>query len=108
MYKGSCYGITIGADLMALYVNVKQDHEAGFDPDKFPKTLEELEDMGLKLNRFDSKGRLTRLGFLISDIGYLSHYFGGGFYVHPDGRLELNTPQNLRALQNIVDYRKKV
>jgi multiple sugar transport system substrate-binding protein len=108
MYKGSCYGVTIGADLMALYVNVKQLREAGYDPDKFPKTLEELEEMGLKLNRFDKNGQLKRLGLLIQDVGYFSTYFGGGFFVHPDGRVELNTPQNLRALQNIVDYRKKI
>lgn len=108
MYKGSCYGITIGADLEALYVNCKQLREAGYDPDKFPKTLEELEAMGLKLNKYDAKGNLTRLGFLINDLGYLSHYFGGGFNVRDDGTLELNTPQNLRTLQNIVDYRKKV
>jgi len=108
MYKGSCYGVTIGADLYALYVNVKQLREAGFDPDHFPKTLEELEAMGMKLNKYDEKGNLKRLGFLMSDLGYVSHYFGGGFYVHDDGTLELNTPQNLRALQSIVDYRKKV
>ncbi len=108
MYKGSCYGITIGADLMALYVNVKQLREAGFDPDNFPKTLEELEEMGLKLNKYDAKGNLTRLGFLISDLGYVSNAFGGGFNVDERGELQLNTPQNLRALQDIVDYRKKI
>lgn len=108
MYKGSCYGITIGADLMALYVNVQQLRDAGFDPDNFPKTLEELEAMGMKLNRYDKKGNLIRLGFLISDLSYIAHCFDGGFNVHEDGTLELNTPQNLRALQDIVDYRKKI
>jgi len=108
MYRGSCYGITIGADLMALYVNCKQLRDAGFDPDHFPATLEELEAMGLKLNTYDDKGNLKRLGFMLSDIAYISHYFGGGFYVHEDGKLELNTPQNLRALQDLVDYRKKI
>jgi len=108
MYKGSCYGITIGADLMALYVNCKQLRDAGFDPDKFPKTLEELEAMGLKLNKFDEKGNLKRLGFLVRDIGYFATYFGGGFNVKEDGTLELNTPQNLRALQDLADYRKKI
>ncbi|MHB8638086.1 MAG: ABC transporter substrate-binding protein [Fimbriimonadaceae bacterium] len=108
VFKGHCYGITIGADLMALYVNVKQLRAAGFDPDKLPATLEGLEAMGMKLNRYDSHGNLTRLGFLVSDVGYLSHYFGGGFYVNPDGSLAINTPQNLRALKNIVDYRRKI
>lgn len=107
VYHGHCYGITIGADLMALYVNVKQLREAGLDPYNFPKTLEELEDWGMKLNRYDSNGNITRLGFLLRDLNYVSHYFGGGFYFK-DGKLALNTPENLRALQAIVDYRKKL
>jgi len=107
LYRGKCYGITIGADLSALYVNCKQLRDAGFDPDKFPKTLEDLEAMGLRLNQWD-KGRLKRLGFLVQDVGYLSHSFGGGFNVRPDGTAQFNTPPNLRALQNIADYRKKI
>ncbi len=108
MYRGGCYGITIGTDLMALYVNVKQCREAGLDPDKFPKTLEELEAWGMKLNQYDKKGNLTRLGFLLNDVNYLSRSFGGGFYADDEGKIELNTPQNLRALKAIVDYRKRV
>ena len=108
MYKGSCYGITIGADLSALYVNVQQIRDAGYDPDNLPKTLEGIEEMGLNLNRYDKKGNLTRLGFLISDLGYVAHSFGGGFEVLPNGDLKLDTPENLRALQNMVDYRRKV
>lgn len=108
MLGDHCYGITIGADLMALYVNVQQLRDAGYDPDRFPKTLEELEEMGLDLNRYDKEGNLTRLGFLISDLGYVAHSFGGGFNMRPDRTLTLNTPENLRALKNLVDYRKKV
>lgn len=108
MFRGHCYGITIGADLAALYVNVKQLREQGLDPDRFPKTLEDLEEWGMKLNRWDKQRNLTRLGFLLNDLPYVAHYFGGGFYVHEDGRVELNTRQNLRALKAIVDYRKKI
>lgn len=108
MYRGHCYGVTIGADLMALYVNVKQLREAGYDPDHMPQTLEELETLGLKLNRYDDKKNLKRLGFLLSDLNYVSRSFGGGFDVKQDGKLELNTPQNVRALKAIVDFRKKV
>ena len=108
MYRGKCYAITIGADLMALYVNVKQLREAGFDPDKFPKTLEELEDMGIKLNKYDKQGNITRLGFLLSDLPYVARYFGGGFDVSQNGSLSLNTKNNLRALESIVSFRKKI
>jgi len=108
MYKGRVYGITIGSDLYALYVNVKQCREAGLDPDHFPTTLEELERWGDKLNQYDKNGNLTRLGFVLSSLDYIAYLFGGGFYVHPDGTYDLNTPQNLRALQRIVDERKKL
>lgn len=108
VFHGHCYGVTIGADLMALYVNVKQCREAGLDPDHFPKTLEELNDWGMKLNKWDKEGHLTRLGFLLNDLGYVVHYFGGGFDILPDGTLRLNTPENLRGLKAIVDYRKKI
>lgn len=108
MYRGKCYGVTIGADLMALYVNAKQLREAGYDPDNFPKTFEGLVEMGLKLNKFDNKGNLTRLGFSISDLQYLARSFNGGFDLAPNGDLTLNTPQNVRALKAIVDYRKKI
>ena len=108
MYHGKCYGITIGADLMALYVNCKQLRDAGFDPDHFPKTLEELEEMGIKLNQYDDKKNLKRLGFLVSDVAYFTHYFGGDFDVKENGDLKLNTPENLRALKALVDYRKRI
>ncbi|MEZ0326665.1 MAG: ABC transporter substrate-binding protein [Fimbriimonas sp.] len=107
MYRGKCYGITIGADLMALYVNVKQLREEGLDPDKFPKTLEELEEWGLRLNKRDKDGQLTRLGFLLSDVAYVSRTFGGGFEVE-NGKPHIDTPENLRALEAIASYRKKV
>lgn len=106
-YQGHCYGITIGGDLMALYVNAKQLRDAGFDPDRFPKTLEEVEAMGLKLNRFDKNGNLKRLGFLLNDVAYVSHYFGGGLLIR-NGKVRIDTPENIRALQTIVDYRRKV
>ena len=108
IFKGHCYGITIGADLMGLYVNSQQLRDAGYDPNNFPKTLEELQAMGLKLNKYDDKGNLKRLGFLVSDLAYFARYFGGGFDVEENGELKLDTPQNLRALQTMVDYRKQM
>jgi len=57
-FGGKTYGITIGADLYALYVNVDQLKEAGVDPDDFPTTLEGLEVLSDKLHRFDNQGNL--------------------------------------------------
>lgn len=108
MFRGKVYGITIGSDLYGLYVNVAQLREAGFDPDRFPETFEDLVDLGVKLTRFDKNGNITRLGYVQSGLDYFSHSFGGGFFAHEDGTLELNTPQNLRALKAIVAQRKRL
>lgn len=108
MYEGKCYGVTIGADLMALYVNVAQIREAGYDPDNLPNTLEGLEELGVQLNRYDAQKNLKRLGLLYSDISYLARSFGGGFDVLPDGTLRLDTPENLRALEHLTAYRKRI
>lgn len=108
MYAGKCYGVTIGADLMALYVNVQQIRDAGLDPDNLPTTLEGLEELGIKLNQYDAQKNLKRLGLLYSDISYLVRSFGGGFDVLPDGTLKLDTPENLRALEHLTAYRKRI
>jgi multiple sugar transport system substrate-binding protein len=107
-YDGKTYGITIGADLFALYVNVGQLREAGFDPDKFPTTLEGLELMAEKLHQRNTQGQLTRLGFLLNSLDYVSHSFGGGFLVPKVGDPTLDSKENLRALRAITDQRKKL
>lgn len=108
IYKGKVYGITIGSDLYGLYVNADHFREAGLDPDKdFPKTYEELVELGIKLTKWDkNKHNITRLGFLSSDVGFLAETFGGGFNIKPGNRPELDTPANVRTLKAMTDMRK--
>lgn len=108
MYKGRVYGITIGADLYALYVNVAAMKEVGADPDRFPETMEELEALSQQLTKVDSSGNYTRLGYVPGNLEYLAHTFGGGFFLGPDGKPQLHTPANRRALEEIVRQRKKL
>ena len=50
----------------ALYWNKDMFKEAGLDPDKPPKTLEELENISNKITKKDKSGRMEKIGFLPS------------------------------------------
>ncbi len=109
MFRGKTYGVTIGSDLYALYVNVDHLKEIGVDVDKdFPTTLEGLCQLGTKLHRFDQQRNLVRLGYDLGYFQYLAYGFGGGFWDDEAGKLLLDTPRNLRALEAIVRERKKI
>jgi len=107
-YQGHLYGITMGFDLWTCYY--RQDHfeQAGLDPDVFPTTLEELVAASEKLNRFDGSGKITRIGFLPQTFVNYVASFRGGFYDDKTGRVTLNTAENLRALEFIVETRKRL
>jgi multiple sugar transport system substrate-binding protein len=108
IYKGKLYGVTTGTNVWALYYNCKHLKEAGLDPKKFPTTLEELMIWGNKLNKFDARKNLTRMGFLPTWYAEYAPVFGGGFYDWNSEKLTLNSPQNLRALTFLVNARKKI
>ncbi|MCX5759579.1 MAG: extracellular solute-binding protein, partial [Candidatus Hydrogenedentes bacterium] len=83
-------------------------HEAGLDPAQFPQTLEGLVAWGEKLHKFDAAGNLTRMGFMPTLFVTYAPAFGGGFYDWSNGRVLIDTPENLRALTYLVDQRKKL
>ncbi|HEX5324323.1 MAG TPA: ABC transporter substrate-binding protein [Capsulimonadaceae bacterium] len=105
-YKGHLYGLTVGFDIYACYWRPDQWRAAGLDPNHFPTSLEALVAAGNKLNQYDSSDRLTRLGFLPQDFAWYAPSFGGGFWDADTGQVELNTPQNLRALSYIYQTHK--
>ena len=107
-YGGKTYGITIGADLMGYYVNCAQLREIGVDPDKPPKTFEELVALGERLTKRDAKGHIIRLGLNVDDLATQSIAWGGGFYDPKKGVLTMNTPENLACLTALVEQKKKV
>lgn len=107
-YRGKTYGITIGADLMGYYVNCEHLREIGADPDKPPKTFDELVALGEKLTKRDAKGNIIRLGFNVSDIATQSLAWNGGFYDPKTQKLTMDTPQNVAALTALVNQRKTV
>ncbi|RYG48765.1 extracellular solute-binding protein [bacterium] len=108
-FNGKLYALTPTMNLSAVYVNVKQLREIGVDPYKeFPKTLEELIELGKRLDRFDKDGTLLRQGFNMGNWNNLAPLYGGGFYDFQKNELTLDRPENVRALAALVDERKRV
>lgn len=108
MFKGKTYGVTIGSDLYALYVDIDALEEVGLDVDNFPTTLEGVVEWGRKLDKFDEKGNQTRMGYVPTYYLYTSYSFGQGFYDWDKGELDLQNPSNLRSLDYMVKERKRV
>ena len=105
-YKGHPYAMVTGVNLYACYC--RKDHltEAGLSAEDFPNTMEELIRWGRKLDKYDQAENLTRIGFMPSFIFPVIGSLGGGFYDDQRQCLTLNTPQNLRALELLVSWRK--
>jgi ABC-type sugar transport system, periplasmic component len=97
--SGGLYAMPYLIDDSALLWNKKCFREAGLDPDRPPRTLEELEQFVIKLTKKDSTGRLTQLGLLPPDDIYVFKcLFGGSLYDPATGRLTADSPENVAAL----------
>lgn len=91
-YDGVRYGYPVEAgNFQQLYINVDMFEEVGLDPNKPPKTFDELLEYAKKLTKYDSKGNITVAGFPIRYTGNLAtgvadknitilHAFGGRLF----------------------------
>ncbi|MGC8785607.1 MAG: extracellular solute-binding protein [Armatimonadota bacterium] len=105
-YKGKVYAIPAGTDDRALYYNKQLFREAGLDPDRPPRTWEELLEYAKKLTKRNPDGTYQRIGF-IPNYGnswlYLYSWQNGGEFMSPDGRTcTLNNPRTVQALEWLV------
>lgn len=88
-YKGRVYAIPNSTDDRFLFYNRTLFREAGLDPNRPPRTWEELLDYAKKLTRRDKHGAIRQIGF-IPNWGnswlYLYSWQNGGEFMSPDGR----------------------
>ncbi len=111
LYKGHVYGIPTSIDDRVLYYNRKLFRQAGLDPNKPPRTWEELQDTALKLTK-RGRGSYERIGF-IPNYGnswlYLYSWQNGGEFMSADGRTcTMDNPRTVGALQYMADFYKKL
>jgi len=118
-YNGHLYALVSTPGAVALFYNTRLFHEnadklrrAGLDPDRPPRTLEELDRYAAALNTFvvDSHGRrhLDQAGYLPMEPGwYITNtpiWFGTDVWEGNAGRFVFTDPRVVRACQWIQGY----
>ena len=107
VYKGRAYAIPHGTDDRALYWNRTLFRRAGLDPDKPPRTWDELLRCAKLLTKRRPDGSFEQIGF-IPNYGnswlYLYSWQMGGEFMTADGRTcTLDNPRTRKSLQWMVD-----
>lgn len=110
LYEGKVYAIPTGIDDRMLLYNKAIFREAGLDPEKPPRTWEELREYAKKLTKINPDGTYARIGF-IPNYGnswfYIYSWQNGGEFMSKDGRrCTLDDPINVAALQYMADVYK--
>ncbi len=110
-YNGKTWALSAAADPnFALVWNKHQFRQAGLDPERPPRTIEELEEYAMKLTTVDeASGRIERLGFLPTYVPHASiavmtwgWAFGGQFFDPETNTFTCDMEENVEALEWIM------
>jgi ABC-type glycerol-3-phosphate transport system substrate-binding protein len=110
VHRSRVYALPTTPASVALHWNRKAFKEAGLDPDRPPKTIEELDAMSERLVKRDGTGKITQMGFMHAEPGWWNwawgYWFGGSLW---DGssRVTMSSPENLRGFRWVKEYSDK-
>jgi ABC-type sugar transport system permease subunit/ABC-type glycerol-3-phosphate transport system substrate-binding protein len=112
VYKGHIYAIPDSTDDRALFYNKALFRAAGLDPNKPPRTWEDLLAIAPKLTKRGADGGIKQIGFM-PNYGnvwlYMYSWQSGGEFMSPDGRkCTLANPFTTEALQFFVNMTNAV
>ncbi|HLK57821.1 MAG TPA: ABC transporter substrate-binding protein [Chthonomonadaceae bacterium] len=101
------YALAVTTNANFIVYNKRIFREAGLDPEKPPKTIDELDRAALVCTRYDSQGHFLRYGFRPENLELWAYVFGGRWYDPATGRITADDPHNLAALRWMVSYAKR-
>lgn len=108
VYKDKTYSIPYNGDSRALFYNKDMFTAASLDPEKPPKTIDELTEMAKQLTIREGSN-YKQVGFVPWQFAGKPIYcwgwnFGGEFYDAEKNVLTIADPKNIEALQWEVDF----
>ena len=109
-YKNHIWSLPTTPASNALHLNKKMLRDAGLDPEKFPKTLEEMDVISDKVTTRDSAGHIAKSGFLPAEPGWWNWGWGcffGGKLWDGDTKLTANSLENIRGFEWVQSWSKK-
>ncbi|MDF2440209.1 MAG: multiple sugar transport system substrate-binding protein [Abditibacteriota bacterium] len=118
-YNGKLWALVSTPAAVALHYNKRIFKEsasklraAGLDPDRAPRTLDELDHYAEVLDVFDNRKRVERAGYLPMEPGWFlphtSYWFGGGLFNPKTQKFTLTDPKVLRAYEWVQSYSKRM
>lgn len=111
-HRGVWGGVPSTSSSMAYYYDRAAYRAAGLDPDRPPRTIEELDAHADRLTVTAPGGRLERCGFNHRDPGWWNwlwgYHFGGTLYDQASERALAASAQNVRAFEWVQSYPEKV
>ncbi|MFQ3668336.1 MAG: ABC transporter substrate-binding protein [Fimbriimonadaceae bacterium] len=109
-YRGRMFALPSTPATTALHYNTRFLQEIGRGPNDYPKTIEELTEVGDRLVVRDRLGRIARAGFLPAEPGWWNWswgYFFGGRLWDGDRTITCDSPENVRAFEWVQSFSKK-
>ena len=111
-FHGHTWALPTTPTATALYWNKDLFKAAGLDPERPPKTLEELKEYSNKLTKRKENGKITQLGFLPSwpmwAFGFYGILFGGSWGDTESGNITANNDKNIEAWEWAQSYVKEL
>lgn len=110
-YQGGTWALVNTCGSIGLYYNRRLFRDAGLDPEAPPRTISELDAIAEKLTVVEPGGRLQRAGFLHTEPGWWTwfwgRYFGGNLYDAMNDRATAGAAGNLEAYRWVTGYPRK-
>jgi multiple sugar transport system substrate-binding protein len=107
-HQGKVYGMPMYTASYAFFYNKAHFREVGLDPERPPRTWDELRDIAKRLDKRDENGHIRRMGFL-PDYGnlhmpMLMAWQNGAEFVRDDSVVTMHHQSLLDALAWIQGY----
>lgn len=106
-HRGHLWGLPSTPASLALHWNKKLFRQAGLDPERPPRTIEELDEYADRLTRRNAKGEIIQAGFMPAEPGWWpwawGYFFGGRLWNAKD-KITATAPENVRAYRWVRSY----
>jgi ABC-type glycerol-3-phosphate transport system substrate-binding protein len=110
-HRGKLWGLVNTCGSVALFYNKALFREAGLDPGRPPRTIEELDEYNARLTKRGPAGRIERMGFIHTEPGWWSWVWGypfGGTLYEPDfERATAGSAANIDGYRWVQSYPEK-
>lgn len=100
-HRGRWWAAVNTAGTLAMYYNKTIFREVGLDPERPPRTIQELDEAHRRIVKREASGDLSRVGFLHAEPGWWQwiwgYHFGGSLYDPGSETATVSDARNLAA-----------